>query len=41
LVPERPGVRLLVHTPLLIYYEVWEQDGVIEILEIRHSSRRS
>jgi len=37
---QRKGARQLVHTPLLVYYRVHETDGVIEILEIRHSARR-
>jgi plasmid stabilization system protein ParE len=40
LAPRRKGVRQLVHTPILIYYRVWEDDHVIEILEVRHTPRR-
>jgi plasmid stabilization system protein ParE len=40
LVPDRPGVRMLSHTPIQIYYRVLEEDCVIEILELRHSARR-
>jgi len=38
--PRRNGVRLLVHTPLLVYYRVHEADRVIEVLDVRHSARR-
>jgi plasmid stabilization system protein ParE len=31
--------RILVHTPFQVIYEVLEQDRVIEILHVRHSSR--
>jgi plasmid stabilization system protein ParE len=34
------GVRVLVHTPIRIYYRVFECDRVVEITEIRHASRR-
>ena len=33
------GKRILLHTPLRITYEIWEDDHVVEILEIRHASR--
>ncbi len=36
---ERPGVRQLVHTPILIYYRVHEDAKVIEILHFRHAAR--
>jgi plasmid stabilization system protein ParE len=39
-VPRRKNTRLLVHSPLFIYYRVWEDDHVVEILEIRHAARR-
>ncbi len=36
----RSGVRLLVHTPILIYYRVHEARKLIEVLHFRHRSRR-
>jgi plasmid stabilization system protein ParE len=36
----RPGVRQLVHTPILIYYRVHYSPNVVEILHFWHSSRR-
>lgn len=39
-VPGSPGVRLLVHTPILIYYRVHEASAVVEILSFRHSARK-
>jgi plasmid stabilization system protein ParE len=38
--PGRVGLRMLVHTPLEIHYKVLDDDRVVEILEVRHSSRR-
>ena len=35
----RPGVRQLVHTPILIYYRVSESPNFVEILHLRHGSR--
>jgi plasmid stabilization system protein ParE len=35
----RPGVRQLVHTPILIYYRVREDPNVVEILHFRHGAR--
>ena len=37
----RPGVRQLVHTPILIYYHVQDQPNQIEILHFWHGSRKS
>ena len=34
------GMRVLTHTPFRVTYEIWEEDGTIQILEIRHASRR-
>jgi plasmid stabilization system protein ParE len=33
-------VRQFVHRPMVIQYRVWEADGIVEILKIRHSARR-
>lgn len=35
----RPGIRQLVHTPILIYYRVQEGPNVVEVLHFRHASR--
>jgi len=35
----RPGVRQLVHTPVLIYYHVQENPNRVEILHFWHGSR--
>lgn len=39
LVKGRPGVRQLVHTPILIYYRVNESPNFVEILHLQHGSR--
>lgn len=36
----RPGVRELVHTPILIYYRLNESPKFVEILHFRHGSRQ-
>ena len=38
-VERRPGIRQLVHTPIMIYYRVHEQPNYIEILHFWHGSR--
>jgi plasmid stabilization system protein ParE len=38
-VADRPGVRQLVHTPILIYYRVNESPNFIEVLHFVHSAR--
>ncbi|MBV8728694.1 MAG: type II toxin-antitoxin system RelE/ParE family toxin [Acidobacteriia bacterium] len=35
----KPGVRQLVHTPILIYYRVQQNPNVVEILHFWHASR--
>jgi len=35
-----PGVRQLVHTPILIYYRVDEARKLVEVLHFRHGSPR-
>lgn len=37
---ERSEVRKLVHSPILVYYIVQERERLIEIVHIRHGSRR-
>ena len=39
-VADRPGVRQLVHTPILIYYRVQEERMLVEILHFWHAARR-
>ena len=39
-VDRRPGVRQLVHTPILIYYRVQDRIRAVEILHFWHGSRR-
>lgn len=36
----RPGVRQLIHTPILIYDRVQEGSNVVEILHFWHGSRK-
>jgi plasmid stabilization system protein ParE len=38
-VPDQKGLRVLIHRPVQIFYEVWVEAGVVEIVAIRHSSR--
>lgn len=40
IVPKRPGVRRLLHSPILVYYQVHEDNGLIEVLHLRHGARR-
>jgi plasmid stabilization system protein ParE len=35
------SIRLLVHTPILIYYRINEARNLVEILHFWHGSRRS
>jgi plasmid stabilization system protein ParE len=37
---ERSEVRKLVHSPIVIYYRVRENERTVEILHLRHGSRR-
>jgi plasmid stabilization system protein ParE len=37
----RPGVRQLVHTPILIYYRVYKSPSFIDVLHIRHGLRKA
>ena len=34
------GVRQLAHTPILIYYRIHEEPGLVEILHFWHGSRQ-
>ena len=38
--PLRPGVRMMVHFPIRIYYRVHDDERLIEILHFWHGSRR-
>lgn len=40
LVPRRPGIRKLVHTPIRVYYRIREDPGLIEILHFWHVARK-
>ena len=41
LVDRRPGVRQLVHTPILIYYRVNEAPNFVEVLHVWHGHDRA
>lgn len=36
----KPGVREFMHRPIAIQYRLWEEDCVVQILRLLHSSRR-
>ncbi len=38
-VEDWPGVRCLIHTPVLVYYRVQNRNRRIKVLHFRHSSR--
>ena len=38
---KRSQVRKLVHSPIIVYYRVHEEEGLVELLHFRHGSRRS
>jgi plasmid stabilization system protein ParE len=38
---KRPRVRKLLHSPILAYYQVHEDNRVIEILHFRHGARKA
>jgi plasmid stabilization system protein ParE len=38
---KRARVRKLSHTPVLVYYRIREDKRLVEILHLRHASRRS
>ena len=40
LVPDRPGIRKMFHSPIRIYYRLDEGKGLIEVLHFWHGSRR-
>jgi plasmid stabilization system protein ParE len=37
---KRPGVRKLVHSPVLVYYRIQEDKRAVEVLHVRHAARR-
>ena len=39
-VPRRRGVRRILHTPVLIYYRLYDDKGLVEILHFWHGSRK-
>lgn len=39
-IPARSGVRKLVHSPFLVYYQIHESKRIVELLHVRHSARR-
>ena len=39
-VPRRPGVRKLLHTPTRIYYRIHEDKKLVEMLRLGHGSGR-
>ncbi len=38
---ERSRVRKLLHSPILVYYQIREDKRVVEILHLRHASRKA
>lgn len=40
IVRKRSQVRKLLHSPILVYYEVNEKTRIIEILHLRHGARK-
>ncbi len=38
---ERSRVRKLSHSPILVYYQIREERHIVEILHLRHASRKS
>jgi plasmid stabilization system protein ParE len=38
---KRPHVRKLLHSPVLVYYQIRENRKLIEVLHFRHASRKS
>ena len=38
---KRSRVRKLLHSPILIYYQIQEEERLIEVLHLRHGARKS
>ena len=39
-VPSRPRLRKIIHTPVVVYYRLYDDKSVVEILHFWHGSRR-
>ena len=39
-VKKRPQIRKLVHSPILIYYQIHEESRFIQVLHLRHGTRK-
>jgi hypothetical protein len=37
---KRARVRKLVHSPILVYYQIDEKAGIVEVLHLRHAARK-
>jgi plasmid stabilization system protein ParE len=37
---KRPRIRKLVHSPILVYYKIDEEKREVEIIHLRHGSRK-
>ena len=37
---KRPRVRKLVHSPILVYYQIHDEKRLVEVLHFRHGSRK-
>jgi plasmid stabilization system protein ParE len=40
MIRKRPQVRKLVHSPILVYYRVYEDRREVELLHLRHGARK-
>ena len=40
-VRKRSRVRKLLHSPILVYYQIREDKRLVEVLHVRHGSRKS
>ncbi len=40
MIRKRSRVLKLVHSPILVYYEIHEDERVVEVLHLRHGARR-
>ena len=39
-IKKRAAVRMMIHSPILVYYRVHEKQQIIEILHFRHGARK-
>ena len=39
-IPARSHVRKLVHSPILVYYRILEEKRLVEVIHLRHGSRK-